>query len=92
LNGGAVPPSKASISFRRVEKLEVGAEEEAQNRVPAQNGVRSTIAPVVFRLALKYRSGEQVMIRLRDEDTATRMAKAMTHATELCGGGSKDPF
>ncbi len=26
------------------------------------------------------------------EDTANRVAKAMTHAVELCGGGSKEPF
>jgi hypothetical protein len=28
----------------------------------------------------------------RDEDTANRVAKAMVHAVELCGGGNKDPF
>jgi hypothetical protein len=27
-----------------------------------------------------------------DEDTANRVAKAMIHAVELCGGGDKDPF
>jgi alpha-D-ribose 1-methylphosphonate 5-phosphate C-P lyase len=28
-----------------------------------------------------------------DEDTANRVAKAMLHAVELCGGGSKpEPF
>lgn len=27
-----------------------------------------------------------------DEDTANRIAKAMVHAVELCGGGNKDPF
>jgi hypothetical protein len=26
-------------------------------------------------------------ITVRDEDTANRLAKAMTHAMELCGGG-----
>jgi hypothetical protein len=30
---------------------------------------------------------------LRDEDTANRLAKALVHAVELCGGGSKpEPF
>jgi hypothetical protein len=28
----------------------------------------------------------------RDEETANRVAKAMLHAVELCGGGNKDPF
>jgi hypothetical protein len=27
-----------------------------------------------------------------DEDVANRIAKAMVHAVELCGGGNKDPF
>lgn len=29
------------------------------------------------------------MLKFRDEDTAIRVAKAMFHAVELCGGGSK---
>ena len=28
----------------------------------------------------------------RDEETADRVAKAMLHAVELCGGGNKEPF
>jgi hypothetical protein len=28
----------------------------------------------------------------RDEETANRVAKAMVHAVDLCGGGNKDPF
>ncbi|MGA7410095.1 MAG: hypothetical protein WBW33_06390 [Bryobacteraceae bacterium] len=31
-------------------------------------------------------------LAIRDEDMAQRMAKAMIHAIELCGGGSKDVF
>jgi hypothetical protein len=27
-----------------------------------------------------------------DEDTADRVAKALIHAVELCGGGNDDPF
>jgi hypothetical protein len=30
--------------------------------------------------------------KFRDEETANRVAKAMTHAVELCGGGNNDPF
>jgi hypothetical protein len=29
---------------------------------------------------------------LLNKETATRLAKALTHAVELCGGGNKDPF
>jgi hypothetical protein len=31
-------------------------------------------------------------LTFRDEETANRLAKALTHAIELCGGGNKDPF
>jgi hypothetical protein len=37
-------------------------------------------------------SGEFVL-HFRDEETADRVAKALVHAVELCGGGSKpEPF
>jgi hypothetical protein len=38
-----------------------------------------------------YKLKEQ-FFEFRDEDTANRVAKAMVHAVELCGGGNKDPF
>ena len=35
----------------------------------------------------------ETLFNFRDEDMANRMAKAMVHAVELCGGGSKpEPF
>lgn len=34
-------------------------------------------------------TSKTIGISFRDEDTATRVAKAMTHAMELCGGGTK---
>jgi hypothetical protein len=32
------------------------------------------------------------MFSFSDVDLANRVAKAMVHAIELCGGGNKDPF
>ena len=38
-------------------------------------------------------NGAQLVYYFLDEDTANRVAKAMVHAVELCGGGSKpEPF
>lgn len=34
----------------------------------------------------------QMGFSFRDEQTANRIAKAITHAVELCGGGNKEPF
>jgi hypothetical protein len=36
--------------------------------------------------------GNSLLIDIVDEDLGNRLAKAMTHAIELCGGRSKDPF
>jgi hypothetical protein len=45
-------------------------------------------APVVTDKSLK-----EAGLVFRDEDTANRVAKAMVHAVELCGGGeNKEPF
>jgi hypothetical protein len=52
----------------------------------------SRIAPPLFALAAKRpKQGENVFL-FSDEDMANRVAKAMIHATELCGGGSNEPF
>ncbi len=40
----------------------------------------------------KDSTGDITWFMFRDEDTANRVAKAMLHAVELCGGGNKDPF
>jgi hypothetical protein len=32
-----------------------------------------------------------IFFYFHDEDTADRVAKALVHAVELCGGGNKDP-
>ena len=44
-------------------------------------------APVVTDEPLK-----EAGLVFRDEETANRVAKAILHAVELCGGGNKDPF
>ena len=38
-------------------------------------------------------TGDTAYFVFRDEETANRLAKAMVHAVELCGGGTKpEPF
>ena len=34
----------------------------------------------------------EVYVLFLDEDLSQRVAKALVHAVELCGGGDKDPF
>jgi hypothetical protein len=49
--------------------------------------------PPVFVLLLRREKGTFDPINFFDEDIANRVAKAMVHAVELCGGGSSpEPF
>ncbi len=49
------------------------------------------IDPPVFILSINRKSGHHT-ISFYDEAMANRVAKALVHAVELCGGGNKDPF
>ena len=92
VEGAPILPVLAIVSFRRVETLEVSTEENALNVTLSPNGGKFSVTPTIYRLTLRVQDGNLVHLRLRDEDTANRLAKAMTHATELCGGGKKEPF
>jgi hypothetical protein len=85
---------KHVVSFRRVERLEVSTEQDAINRRGSPNGSVYSSVPVVYRLSVIFpgNSGFIEYLQFSDEDIANRIAKAMNHAVELCGGGSKDPF
>jgi hypothetical protein len=49
------------------------------------------VDPLVFVITTTWKSGG-IYFLLYDESLAHRIAKALVHAVELCGGGSKDPF
>jgi hypothetical protein len=49
------------------------------------------VDPPVFVLEVRQKIGPSFWY-LYDESLASRIAKALVHAVELCGGGSKDPF
>jgi hypothetical protein len=51
------------------------------------------IQPPVLQLRVVMNAPKlKELFLFREEETAGRMAKAMVHAVELCGGGDKDPF
>lgn len=52
-------------------------------------------SPPVFVVSVRGKIGDKNTrndFHLYDESLANRIAKAIVHAVELCGGGSKDPF
>ena len=48
--------------------------------------------PPIFYLVVRAARYNAAWFVFTDEATANRVAKAMVHAVELCGGGNKDPF
>jgi len=52
-----------------------------------ESSTKGSLAPVVTE-----RSEKQTVFTFGDEEIAGRVAKAFTHAVDLCGSGKKEPF
>ncbi len=50
------------------------------------------IEPPIITLLVRKNTKETNVLRFSDEDMANRVAKAMLHAVELCGGSKPEPF
>jgi hypothetical protein len=87
----------AGIPFREVIKTEVMTKAETISRAAADVGSPNLICtgtnPVLYTVNV-IRQGERVdALDFQDADTANRVAKAVNHAAEVCGGGQKrSPF
>jgi hypothetical protein len=94
-NGAVVADDNVLFSLRDVQDLVVMPEEQDFKRAYAADGHPTwdaRIDPPLF-MVMAHRAGNQANgFFFPSEDTANRIAKAMVHAVELCGGGSKDPF
>jgi hypothetical protein len=70
---------------------------EANANNGAPNWIVTSTNPPVMQLIARFSHRdvlfpEGALFPFTDADTADRVAKALTHAVELCGGGNKDPF
>jgi hypothetical protein len=95
-NGGKVGIDKDySLNLRNVLTFEVRTStyeakvEDTANGNPALDKRQD---PPYFTVTAKLRDNTETPFFVTSEDTANRVAKAMVHAVELCGGGSKEPF
>lgn len=90
-----------SLSFREVENIHVGPQVDEDGQatgafslgisMESQTGVHHTY--IYDKKHRKEASSGGYQFQFTDEDIANRIAKAMIHAVELCGGGSKpEPF
>lgn len=95
INGRTEFDQDASIPLKDVQDLVVKTVEEDLKTIDADLGytTRSYRAdPPVFVLKVRRTEHGSNAFDFTDEDAANRVAKAMVHAVELCGGGNKDPF
>jgi hypothetical protein len=93
-NGKLVDDADYSLTLKDVKEILVLPQEQNQNQVDNRNGHpdwNSRISPPLFVLIAKRPRGVVNVFLFSDEEMANRVAKAITHAVELCGGG-KDAF
>jgi hypothetical protein len=86
-----------SLNLREVEDLVVRTGEQEKKTIDSEEGHLTYTArfdpPIFFVVVRRSQDeGSQDAFLFSKEDMANRVAKAMVHAVELCGGGSKDPF
>ncbi len=95
-NGKTSRDENRAFVLRDVLEIVVKPLEQYENEWLAKNGhpefiVTSTNPPMTV-LILRHPHGEDYTFRFTDADHADRVAKAMLHGVELCGGGNKDKF
>jgi hypothetical protein len=94
-NGSQVSDSNLSFSLQAVQTISVLTTEQEVKLVDTDAGVlghnyRSDPSFFMLRVARSHTLINTFPVH--DEDTANRLAKALTHAVELCGGGQNEPF
>jgi hypothetical protein len=94
-NGAVFADDNVSFSFRDVQDLAVMPEEQEFKRAYAADGHPTwepRVDPPLFLVVARRAANQANGFFFPSEELANRLAKAMLHAVELCGGGSKDPF
>ncbi|MGB9406461.1 MAG: hypothetical protein WCA89_02930 [Terracidiphilus sp.] len=85
------------FSLRDVQEIVIKPFEQANNEYLAKTGnptiITTSTNPPATELSAHRPHGEENFFLFTDATLADRVAKAMIHAVELCGGGSKpEPF
>jgi hypothetical protein len=95
-NGSIYKDENSQFSLRDVQDIVVKPWEQYETEWQAKNGhpnvICSSTSPPVTELVVRHPQGEDNRFVFADANLADRVAKAMLHAVELCGGGSKEKF
>lgn len=95
VNGKVSDDSDYHVDFKEVRDVILLPQDQNQKRVDTRAGHPawdSQIKPNLFTLVARRPKGVENAFLFSEEEMAGRVAKAMVHAVELCGGGNKEPF
>ena len=93
-DGGVQYDNDVGFALKDVEEVVVDTLEQHLKEANSKAGHPEwniRLDPPVFVIKAQKKNGGYFFY-LYDESLAHRIAKALVHAVELCGGGSKDPF
>jgi len=82
------------FSLRDVQEVGTSTSEQVLKEVSSKAGrpeLNFQVDPPTFVLFVRSKNSKE-SFRLYDGSLAERLTKALQHAVELCGGGSKEPF
>ncbi|MGA3161548.1 MAG: hypothetical protein ABSC77_10045 [Terracidiphilus sp.] len=94
-NGKTYRDKENEFSMRDVQEIVVKPLEQFETESAVNNGITNvsiTTRPPMTILEARLPHDMTYTFRFADADHADRVAKAMLHAVELCGGGNKDKF
>ncbi|MGD0445551.1 MAG: hypothetical protein ABSA39_16570 [Edaphobacter sp.] len=95
-DGATMSDIDAGVPLRDAQDVVIEPLAQNLNEVNAAAGnpnlIASSTNPPLTALLVRRPHGGVNFFPFTDSQLADRVAKAMTHAIELCGGGNKDPF
>ncbi|HME59357.1 MAG TPA: hypothetical protein VKF63_13520, partial [Terracidiphilus sp.] len=95
MNDQTLSEADQGFSLRDVQSVAVEPYAQYINEASAKLGMIGdyvSTSPPVTALLVNRPHGVWNLFSFTDADLADRVAKALTHAVELCGGGNKEPF
>jgi hypothetical protein len=95
VNGRVSDNTDYNLTLKDVREIVVMPQAQNQQQVDTRSGHpawSSRIEPGLFTLVARRPKSLENAFLFSDEATAGRVAKAMVHAVELCGGGKDEPF
>ncbi len=93
--GGAPSDNDVEIAFKRVKEVSLGSMAQTVQLANAKTGhpeLSVRVEPPIFLVVVKYEPDHSMNFNFYDEAQSERVARALQHAMQLCGGGNQDPF